>query len=67
MADPQDQAGRHQWRASDPALSAFVDLVAEAVADEHVDDRGGEHDRDRDRGGAEQRQPPPQGHFSRSV
>ena len=28
MADPQDQAGRHQWRASDPALSAFVSANA---------------------------------------
>jgi ATP-dependent helicase/nuclease subunit A len=28
MADPQDHARRHQWRASDPALSAFVSANA---------------------------------------
>src|SRR5919206_5398402 len=28
MADPQDEIRRHQWRASDPALSAFVSANA---------------------------------------
>ena len=28
MADPQDETRRHQWRASDPTLSAFVSANA---------------------------------------
>ena len=31
MADPEDQARHHQWRASDPSLSAVMHDLAERV------------------------------------
>ena len=51
----------------DLTAQVVVDVVAQAVTDEDVDERRSEDDRQRDRGGREQRQPPAQGHFSRRA
>ena len=63
---PCSKAAQPYRAALGLVAQVVVDLVAEAVAHERVDDRRGEHHGQRDRGRREQRQPAAQAHFSRS-